>query len=58
MSRKHNARHERAPSKYPARLAARGLSSAAARMPFYDAKRREHDTFDGAVRADTRKDPQ
>lgn len=34
MARKHNTRHDRSPSQYPARLRDRGTSSSAVRMPF------------------------
>lgn len=34
MSSKHHRRHNRSRSNYPARLAARGESSATVRMPF------------------------
>jgi len=32
MSRKHNTKHGRSKSRYPKRLAARGITAAAARM--------------------------
>ena len=34
MARKHNARHNRSRSRYPERLADRGVSGAQVRMPF------------------------
>lgn len=50
MSRKHNTKHFRSASNYPARLAARGESSASVRMMFFDRKGRAHDTIEIATR--------
>lgn len=52
MSRKHNTKHFRSASNYPARLAARGESSASVRMLFFDHKGRAHDTIEVATRRD------
>lgn len=53
MSRKHHTKHFRSASNYPARLAARGASSASVRMPFFDRRGRAHDTIDLATRRNT-----
>lgn len=41
MPRRYNTKHDRSPSRYPLRLARRGMTSAAARMPYLDSKGRE-----------------
>lgn len=58
MARKHNTRHDRAPSRYPERLRNRGVSSP--RMMFIDARGRSFDTADelhrhGAKSADPKR---
>lgn len=50
MARKHNTKHRRSVSQYPARLAARGESTATVRMPFIDSRGRKHPTIDGLLK--------
>lgn len=50
MSRKHNTKHQRSPSRYTDRLAARGETSAMVRMPFIDRRGRKHPTADALLR--------
>lgn len=54
MSRKHNAKHNRSVSNYPARLAARGLSSAQVRMPFIDRKGGKHASMESILKKTAR----
>lgn len=51
---KHHSKHNRSASQYPERLDARGISSAQARMPFFDSKGRKHNTMEAANRASGR----
>lgn len=50
MSRKHNAKHQRSISNYPARLAKRGETSATVRMPFLDRKGKEHSSMESVLK--------
>jgi len=52
MSRKHNTKHQRSVSNYPARLRARGETPASVRMPFIDKYGRHHDTVADMLRAE------
>lgn len=50
MSRKHNVKKQGGVSQYPARLAARGESSATVRMPFISADGRKFDGLESMQR--------
>lgn len=52
MSKKHNVRKSGSRSRYPERLAARGISSSSVRMPFLDRRGRKHDSMEQMLRGE------